>query len=75
MGMSRSTYYFEIGKTDVVEERNAKLTKEIEEIFFKNNGDYGVRRVYQELLNQKYHVNHKRVQRIMHNGDVNIFAV
>ena len=64
--MSRSTYYFEIGKTDVVEERNAKLTKEIEEIFFKNNGDYGVRRVYQELLNQKYHVNHKRVQRIMH---------
>ena len=66
MGMSRSTYYFEIGKTDVVEERNAKLTKEIEEIFFKNNGDYGVRRVYQELLNQKYHVNHKRVQRIMH---------
>lgn len=35
MGMSRSTYYFEIGKTDVVEERNAKLTKEIEEIFFK----------------------------------------
>jgi len=66
MPMSKSTYYFEISKDDVVAERNKDLMREISEIFVDNKRRYGVRRVYQELLNRGYKVNHKRVQRLMH---------
>lgn len=66
MNMARSTYYFEISKVDIVKERNAELMFKIQEIFDHNRGLYGVRRVYNELLNCGYHVNHKRVQRLMH---------
>ena len=65
--MAKSTFYYEMNKVDLVAERNAELTKEIQEIFFYNKGRYGVRRVYQELLNRGYKINHKRVQRLMHN--------
>ncbi len=67
MEMARSTYYFEISKKDVVEERNEKIAAEITEIFQANKGRYGVRRVYHELRNRGYNINHKRVQRIMSN--------
>ena len=66
MRMAKSTYYFEISKTDVVAIRNQDLMVEIREIFEKNKGRYGVRRVHRELLNRGYKVNHKRVQRLMH---------
>jgi len=67
MGMAKSTYYFEINKIDVVAERNKELMNEIEEIFVQNKRRYGVRRVHKELQNRGYKVNHKRVQRLMHN--------
>ena len=66
MGMAKSTYYFEIKKIDVVKNRNLELVREIQEIFDDNKGRYGVRRVHKELLNRGYNVNHKRVQRLMH---------
>ena len=65
--MAKSTYYFELNKTDVVAERNEELMIEIKKIFEQHKGRYGVRRVYKELQNRGYHVNHKRVQRLMHN--------
>ena len=65
IGLSRSTYYYELGRTDKVEERNAKLSSEITAIFNENRKRYGVRRVHHELLNRGVQVNHKRVQRIM----------
>ena len=64
--MPKSTYYYEISKVDAVGLRNAELTEEIKRIFIQHKGRYGVRRVYRELLNRGYEVNHKRVQRIMH---------
>ena len=64
--MSRSTYYFEINKVDMVAERNQDIMHEINDIFVLNKRRYGVRRVYHELLNRGYKVNHKRVQRLMH---------
>ena len=64
--MSKSTYYFEISKKDVIAEKNHTLTIEIKEIFAENKQRYGVRRVYRELINRGRVVNHKRVQRIMH---------
>lgn len=66
IGLSRSTYYYELSKTDKVSERNAGLTTEIIAIFNENKRRYGVRRVHRELINRGFNVNHKRVQRIMH---------
>lgn len=65
IGLSRSTYYYEISKTDAIKERNADLSSEISAVFEENKERYGVRRVYQELRNRGFQVNHKRVQRIM----------
>lgn len=41
--------------------------KLIKEIFDQNKGRYRVRRVHRELINRGYLVNHKKVQRLMHN--------
>ena len=65
--MSKSTYYYEISKVDAVEMRNQKLMDEIKEIFEHHKGRYGVRRIHRELVNRGHNVNHKRVQRLMHN--------
>ena len=62
MPMSKSTYYYEISKEDVVAVRNKEILDEIKSIFESNKRRYGVRRVHQELVNRGYHVNHKRVQ-------------
>ena len=70
MGMAKSTYYYELSKTDAVAERNEKLISEIRTIFEENKRRYGVRRVYAELKNRGYNVNHKRVQRLMHNMEL-----
>ena len=65
--MPKSTYYYEISKVDAVELRNKELIAEIKEIFEHHKGRYGVRRVHRELVNRGHNINHKRVQRIMHN--------
>ena len=41
--LSRSTYYYELGRTDKVKERNAALSSEIIAIFNENRKRYGVR--------------------------------
>ncbi len=67
MGMAKSTYYFEISKTNVIDIKNTDLKDEIVKIYDENKGRYGVRRIYHELRNRGFVVNHKRVQRIMSN--------
>lgn len=67
MGMAKSTYYFEISKTDMITKRNENEMREIKIIFEQHKGRYGVRRIHKELQNQGYCINHKRVQRLMHN--------
>ena len=64
--MPRSTYYFEINKVDKIKNKNSHIADKITQIFNLHKGRYGVRRVYMELVNQGYVINHKRVQRIMH---------
>jgi transposase InsO family protein len=66
MHIAKSTYYFEISKNDIVAERNQEILEEIKSIFEINKRRYGVRRVQHELINRGYKVNHKRVQRLMH---------
>lgn len=43
MGTAKSTYYFEIIKTDIVAERNQKALEEIKSVFAENMRKYGVR--------------------------------
>ena len=62
--MSRSTYYYEMHKSDV-DDKNKGLIESIIEIFKTHKQNYGVRRVYHELVNQGVKVNHKLVQRVM----------
>ena len=66
MQLPKSTYYYEIGRADAVAVRNAEISEVIQEIYTKHKGRYGVRRVHHELMNLGYTVNHKRVQRLMH---------
>ena len=40
--------------------------EEIKSVFVENKRRYGVRRIHQELIHRGYQVNHKRVQRLMH---------
>ena len=70
--LSKSTYYFEIGKPDM-DAKNREAIELIQAIFKENKRRYGVRRVTIELnsrLREKCKdrataVNHKKVQRIM----------
>ncbi len=66
MKMAKSTYFFEINKIDVVGERNKEVLEEIKKIFEENKCRYGVKRIHQELVNRGHNINHKRVQRLMH---------
>ena len=70
MCLSRSTYYYEVSKEDVVAKRSEAVASVIREIFEHNKGRYGVRRVHHELINRGYKVNHKKVQRLMHCMDL-----
>lgn len=63
-GLSKSTFYYELQKEDF-DNKNAELIAKIKAIFNKHRGNYGVRRIYHELLNLGYKLNHKKVQRIM----------
>ena len=48
-----------------LDSKNVDIIQNIKDIFNKNKGNYGVRRVYHELLNRGIKVNHKKVQRLM----------
>ena len=64
-GLSRSTYYYELQKQEL-DSKNVDIIQNIKDIFDKHKGNYGVRRIYHELLNMGIKINHKKVQRIMH---------
>ena len=63
-GLSRSTYYYELHKQEL-DSKNKDIIQHIKDIFNKHKGNYGVRRVYHELLNMGIKINHKKVQRLM----------
>ena len=59
-----STFYYEQKKTEY-DKRNEEIITEIKSVYEENKGRYGVRRVYHELLNRGFPINHKKVQRLM----------
>lgn len=60
----RSTYYYGV-KLMNQPDPDENWKKEITSIFVENKGRYGYRRVWSELKNRGYKINHKKVQRIM----------
>ena len=64
--MAKSTYYFELKRLKGLGAKDLKLKEQIREIFDKNHGRYGVRRVHKALANNGNAVNHKKIQRLMH---------
>lgn len=62
--MNKQTYY-SINKRGDFDYKNLQIINKIEEIFYQNKGHYGFRRITDELHFQGFHVNHKKVQRLM----------
>ncbi|VOS20557.1 IS3-Spn1, transposase [Streptococcus pneumoniae] len=62
--LARSTYYYHLKQLDKTD-KDQDLKAEIQSIFIEHKGNYGYRRIYLELRNRGYLVNHKRVQGLM----------
>ncbi|CVS48778.1 degenerate transposase (Orf2) [Streptococcus pneumoniae] len=62
--LARSTYYYHLKQLDKTD-KDQELKAEIQSIFIKHKGNYAYRRIYLELRNRGYLVNHKRVQHLM----------
>ena len=62
--MARSTYYYNIAHLEPADKYQA-VRKRISEIFAQHNKRYGYRRVYIQLRNEGYAINHKTVQKLM----------
>ncbi|VOX81752.1 IS3-Spn1, transposase [Streptococcus pneumoniae] len=58
------TYYYYLKQLDKTD-KDQELKAEIQSIFIEHKGNYGYRRIYLELRNRAYLVNHKRVQGLM----------
>ncbi|CWL66279.1 IS3 family transposase [Streptococcus pneumoniae] len=62
--LARLTYYYYLKQLDKPD-KDQELKAEIQSIFIEHKGNYGYRRIYLELRNRAYLVNHKRVQGLM----------
>ncbi|VOS22232.1 degenerate transposase (Orf2) [Streptococcus pneumoniae] len=62
--LARSTYYYHLKQLDKPD-KDQELKAEIQSIFIEHKGNYTYRRIYLELRNRAYLVNHKRVQHLM----------
>ncbi|HGK0027274.1 TPA: IS3 family transposase [Streptococcus pneumoniae] len=62
--LARWTYYYYLKQLDKTD-KDQELKAEIQSIFIEHKGNYGYRRIYLELRNRAYLVNHKRVQGLM----------
>ncbi|VSI26263.1 IS3-Spn1, transposase [Streptococcus pneumoniae] len=62
--LARWTYYYHLKQLDKPD-KDQELKAEIQSIFIEHKGNYAYRRIYLELRNRGYLVNHKRVQGLM----------
>ncbi|VOH90186.1 degenerate transposase (Orf2) [Streptococcus pneumoniae] len=62
--LARWTYYYHLKQLDKPD-KDQELKAEIQSIFIEHKGNYAYRRIYLELRNRGYLVNHKRVQHLM----------
>ncbi|MBR2472953.1 MAG: IS3 family transposase [Clostridia bacterium] len=62
-GIARSTYYYHIKQQE--KDKYAAEKEYIAEVFKKNNGIYGYRRITDQLRKKGYSINHKTVLKLM----------
>ena len=62
-GIARSTYYYHIKQQD--KDKYASEKADIIEVFDKNKGIYGYRRITEQLKKKGYSINHKTVLKLM----------
>ena len=62
--MARSTYYYNVARLEPTDKYQEER-KRISEIFTQHRKRYGYRRVYIQLRNEGYTINHKTVQKLM----------
>ena len=62
-GIARSTYYYHIKQQD--KDKYASEKADIIDIFNKNKGIYGYRRITEQLKQKGYSINHKTVLKLM----------
>lgn len=63
-GIPRSTYYYYKNEFENPVEKDAEIKAELRRIYDESKGRYGYRRITAELR-KTWHVNHKKVQRLM----------
>lgn len=63
-GLSRSTYYYHITNKEKPD-KYRYIKDKIQEIYEKNRGRYGYRRITAEMRKLGIKINHKTVQRLM----------
>ena len=65
--LAHSTYYYHLKQLDQTD-KSQTIKAEIQAIFTEHKGNYGYRRMTLELRNLGIVINHKRVQRLMHDA-------
>lgn len=66
--LARSTYYYYLHRKDT--DKYEKIKAEISEIYNRNKGRYGYRRITQTLKEKGYGINHKTVLKLMQGLDL-----
>nr|WP_176721417.1 IS3-like element IS861 family transposase [Streptococcus agalactiae] len=62
--IARATYYYQLKKLNKPNKDKA-IKSDIQSIYDEHRGNYGYRRIYLELRNRSFVINHKRVQGLM----------
>ncbi|WP_410200294.1 IS3 family transposase [Streptococcus agalactiae] len=62
--IARATYYYQLKKLNKPNKDKA-IKSDIQSIYDEHRGNYGYRRIYLELRNRGFVINHKRVQGLM----------
>lgn len=63
-GVSRSTYYYHVSQKEK-KDKYESIKEEIKEIYSKNRGRYGYRRITAEIRKLGVKINHKTVQKLI----------
>lgn len=64
-GISKQIYLYNVEHMDDKDNKDREIEEEILKIFKRNYEKYGIPRMTIELNNRGYHINHKRVERLM----------
>ena len=70
LGVARSSYYRLVKETTPCKKIDDDLFAKIKEIYDASHGTYGYRRIMKALEQEGIHVNHKKLQRILHDNDM-----